>query len=65
MKIDGIASVNDAVGDGGAVHDASEHIDEDGFDPEYKIKRLSVTVWQAPAILSFQIENDKLSTKNR
>ena len=38
MKIDGIASVNDAVGDGGAVHDASEHIDEDGFDPEYKIK---------------------------
>ncbi len=32
MKVDGLASVDDAVGDGGAVDDAAEHVDENGLN---------------------------------
>jgi hypothetical protein len=33
VKVDGLASVDDAVGDGGAVDDAAEHVDENGLNP--------------------------------
>jgi len=32
VKVDGLASVDDAVGDGGAVDDAAEHVDENGLN---------------------------------
>ncbi len=31
LQIDGLAGVDDTVGDGGTVDDAAEHIDEDGL----------------------------------
>jgi hypothetical protein len=32
VKVDGLASVDDAVGDGGAVDDAAEHVNENGLN---------------------------------